>query len=242
MLAVLARKNTPCTRPDTINWRQISVDTARILPRGAQPDARINRMSSELRVLVVYYSVKGSTEALARAIGRGVEAAPGCEAVLRTTPPVAAQSGEGLPVVPEGGAPYVTNSDLRACAGLALGSPTRFGAPSAPIQHFLDGLAAEWVSGVMVNKPAVVFTSSNSMHGGQEATLLSLAVPLLHHGMVLAGIPYTEPELRKTRAGGSPYGASHVERASPDGLAAEEKTLAEALGRRLASLALALAA
>ena len=197
-------------------------------------------MSSELKILVVYYSVKGSTEALARAIGRGVEMTPGCEAVLRTAPPVAAQSGEGMPAVPESGAPHVTKDDLRECGGLALGSPTRFGAPGAPVQHFLDGLAAEWVSGLLVNRPAVVFTSSNSMHGGQEATLLSLAVPLLHHGMVLAGIPYTEPDLRKTTSGGSPYGASHVERASENGLTAEEKALAEALGRRLASLAQAL--
>ncbi len=194
-------------------------------------------MSSELKILVAYYTVKGATEALARAIGRGIEMTSGCEAVLRTAPPVAAQSGEAMPSVPESGAPHVTRDDLRDCAGLALGSPTRFGCPGAPIQHFLDGLAAEWVSGVLVNKPAVVFTSSNSMHGGQEATLLSLAVPLLHHGMVLAGIPYTEPELRKTTSGGSPYGASHVERTSENGLTAEEKKLAEALGRRLASLA-----
>ena len=199
-------------------------------------------MSSELKILVVYYSVKGATEALARAIGRGIEMTPGCEAVLRAAPPVAAQSGEGLPAVPESGAPYVTKDDLRDCGGLALGSPTRFGAPGAPVQHFLDGLAAEWVSGLLVNKPAAVFTSSNSMHGGQEATLLSLAVPLLHHGMVLAGIPYTEPDLRKTTSGGSPYGASHVERASENGLTGEEKTLAEALGGRLASLAQALKA
>ena len=197
-------------------------------------------MTSELKILVVYYSVKGSTEALARAIGRGIEMTPGCEAVLRAAPAVAAQSGEGLPAVPESGAPYVTKDDLRDCAGLALGSPTRFGAPGAPVQHFLDGLAAEWISGLLVNKPAAVFTSSNSMHGGQEATLLSLAVPLLHHGMVLAGIPYTEPDLRKTASGGSPYGASHVERASKNGLTPEEKTLAEALGRRLAALAQAL--
>ena len=126
---------------------------------------------------------------------------------------------------------------FRCCAGLALGSPTRFGAPGAPIQHFLDGLAAEWMSGLLADKPAAVFTSSNSMHGGQEATLLSLAVPLMHHGMLIAGIPYTVPELRKTTSGGSPYGASHVERASADGLTQDEKTLAEALGRRLASLA-----
>jgi len=145
-----------------------------------------------------------------------------------------------MPSVPESGAPYVTRDDLRECGALALGSPTRFGRPGAPIQHFLDGLAAEWISGLLVNKPAAVFTSSNSMLGGQEATLLSLAVPLLHHGMVLAGIPYTEPELRKTTSGGSPYGASHVERASENGLTAEEKTLAEALGRRLAWLARAL--
>ncbi len=193
-----------------------------------------------MNILVVYYSVKGATEALARAIGRGIEMTPGCEAVLRTAPPVAAQSGEKMPAVPDAGAPYVTNQDIRDCAGLALGSPTRFGCPSAPIQHFLDGLAAEWLSGLLTNKPAAVFTSSNSMHGGQEATLLSLAVPLLHHGMVLAGIPYTEPDLRKTLSGGSPYGASHVERASDDGLTAEEKNLAEALGKRLARLAQAL--
>ena len=197
-------------------------------------------MNSELKILVLYYSVKGATEALARAIGRGIEMTPGCEAVLRTAPPVAAQSGEGMPTVPETGAPYVSKDDLRDCAGLALGSPTRFGCPSAPIQHFLDGLAAEWVSGLLVNKPAAVFTSSNSMHGGQETTLLSLGVPLLHHGMVLAGIPYTVPELRKTTSGGSPYGASHVERASKDSLTQEENTLAEALGHRLAKLARAL--
>jgi len=194
-------------------------------------------LSSELKILVVYYSVKGATEALARAIGRGIEMTAGCEAVLRSAPPVAAQSGEALPAVPESGAPYVSKDDLRDCAGLALGSPTRFGAPSAPIQHFLDGLAAEWVSGLLVDKPAAVFTSSNSMHGGQEATLLSLAVPLMHHGMLIAGIPYTVPELRKTTSGGSPYGASHVERTNDNGLTADEKTLAEALGRRLAQLA-----
>ena len=194
-------------------------------------------MNGELKILVVYYSVKGATEALARAIGRGIEMTAGCEAVLRAAPPVAAQSGEALPAVPESGAPYVSRDDLRDCAGLALGSPTRFGAPSAPIQHFLDGLAAEWVSGLLVDKPAAVFTSSGSMHGGQEATLLSLAVPLMHHGMLIAGIPYTVPELRKTTSGGSPYGASHVERTSDNGLTADEKTLAEALGRRLATLA-----
>ena len=194
-------------------------------------------MTSELKILVVYYSVKGSTESLARAIARGVEMTAGCEAVVRTAPPVAAQSGEAMPAVPESGAPYASNDDLRDCAGLALGSPTRFGAPGAPIQHFLDGLAAEWVSGLLVDKPAAVFTSSNSMHGGQEATLLSLAVPLMHHGMLIAGIPYTVPELRKTTSGGSPYGASHVERASEDGLTQDERTLAEALGRRLATLA-----
>ena len=194
-------------------------------------------MGGELKILVLYYSAKGATEALARAIGRGVEMTEGCEAVLRAAPPVAAQSGEAMPSVPESGAPYVTKDDLRDCAGLALGSPTRFGAPSAPIQHFLDGLAAEWVSGLLADKPAAVFTSSNSMHGGQEATLLSLAVPLLHHGMVLAGIPYTAPELRKTKSGGTPYGASHVERASENGLTSEENALAEAQGRRLAHLA-----
>lgn len=197
-------------------------------------------MGSELKILVVYHSVKGGTGALARAIGRGVETAPDCEAVLRTAPPVAAQSGEGMPAVPESGAAFVSRQDLSDCAGLALGSPTRFGAPGAPVQHFLDGLAAEWISGLLANKPAAVFTSSNSMHGGQEATLLSLAVPLLHHGMVLAGIPYTEPELRRTASGGTPYGASHVERASKHSLTQEEKALAEALGRRLARLACAL--
>ncbi|MDE0128287.1 MAG: NAD(P)H:quinone oxidoreductase [Gammaproteobacteria bacterium] len=194
-------------------------------------------MTSELKILVVYYSVKGATEALARSIGRGIEMTPGCEAVLRAAPAVAAQSGEAMPAVPESGAPYVAKDDLRDCAGLALGSPTRFGAPSAPVQHFLDGLAAEWVSGLLVDKPAAVFSSSNSMHGGQEATLLSLAVPLMHHGMLITGIPYTVPELRKTTSGGSPYGASHVERTSTNGLTQDEKTLAEALGRRLAQLA-----
>lgn len=193
-------------------------------------------------ILVLYYSRGGSVAALARQIARGVESVPGMQARLRTVPPVAPVTQQALPPVPEDGAPYVEKADLAECAGLALGSPTRFGNMAAPLKHFLDGTGAEWASGTLVGKPAAVFTSTASMHGGQESTLLSMQLPLLHHGCLLLGLPFTEPALSSTRSGGTPYGASHVAGPQDDQrLSDEEKLLAQALGRRLAEIARRLA-
>jgi NAD(P)H dehydrogenase (quinone) len=197
--------------------------------------------ASTPEILILYYSRGGSVTQLARQIARGVEEAGGL-ARLRTVPPVAPITQTLAPSVPEDGAPYVEKSDLAECAGLALGSPTRFGNMAAPLKHFIDTLGAEWVSGILVGKPAAVFTSTSTQHGGQESTLLSMMIPLLHHGMVLLGIPFTEPALNATRTGGTPYGASHV--AGLDDtlpLSDDEKTLARALGRRLADAARRLA-
>ena len=162
---------------------------------------------------------------------------------VRTVPPVAVQTETALPPVPESGAPYVTAADLRECSGLAIGSPTRFGNMAAPMKHFFDGLGSEWASGVLIGKPAGVFTSTASMHGGQESTLLSMMVPLLHHGCVITGIPYREPRLSSTQTGGTPYGPSHVAGAQDDPtLSDDEAELARAFGRRLAALARSVAA
>jgi NAD(P)H dehydrogenase (quinone) len=189
-------------------------------------------------ILVLYYSRQGSTAALARQVCRGVEAVPGMQARLRTVPPVAATIERLDPPVPEAGAPYATQEDLVECSGLLLGSPTRFGNMAAPVKFFLDGTSALWMSGALVGKPAGVFTSTQTMHGGQESTLLSMMLPLLHHGMYLVGLPYTEQALSETRGGGSPYGASHVASASHNGeLSDSETALARALGTRVASLA-----
>ena len=189
-------------------------------------------------ILVLYYSRNGSVAQLARQVARGIGEVPGMSARLRTVPPVAAVTRTAQPPVPESGAPYVERADLDECAGLLLGSPTRFGNMAAPLKHFLDGLAAEWASGTLVGKPAGVFTSTASMHGGQESTLLSMLLPLLHHGCVIAGIPFTEPQLAGTRTGGTPYGASHVAGQDDDPVPSEdEATLARALGRRIATLA-----
>jgi NAD(P)H dehydrogenase (quinone) len=189
-------------------------------------------------ILVLYYSRSGSTAELARQICRGIETIPGASAKLRTVPNVAAENEGPARLVPASGAPYATYEDLRLADGLVLGSPTRFGNMAAPLKHFLDGTAGLWVSGELVGKPAGVFTSTQTIHGGQEATLLSMMVPLLHHGMYLVGIPYTEPALNETRSGGTPYGASHVCNGVNDtALTDHEKTLAQALGRRVASLA-----
>lgn len=188
-------------------------------------------------VLVLYYSRGGSVARLARQIARGIGEVEGVSARLRTVPPVAAITQAAAPPVPEDGAPYVEARDLDECAGLVLGSPTRFGNMAAPVKHWLDGLGAQWASGVLVGKPAAVFTSTASMHGGQESTLLSMMVPLLHHGCVILGIPYTEPALSHTRGGGTPYGASHVAGAQDDPvLSDDEAALARALGRRVAAL------
>jgi NAD(P)H dehydrogenase (quinone) len=193
-------------------------------------------------VLVLYYSRGGSVARLARQIARGVGEVEGVSARLRTVPPVAPVTQQAAPPEPEEGAPYVEKRDLAECAGLLIGSPTRFGNMAAPMKHFIDSLGAEWATGTLVGKPAAVFTSTASMHGGQESTLLSMLVPLLHHGCVIAGIPYTEPLLSSTRSGGTPYGASHVAGAKDEPqLTDEESVLARALGRRIAELALRLA-
>jgi NAD(P)H dehydrogenase (quinone) len=198
--------------------------------------------ASMAEILVLYYSRGGSVARLARQAARGVGEVEGMAARLRTVPPVAPVTEVAAPPVPEDGPPYVERADLTGCAGLLLGSPTRFGMMAAPLKHFIDGLGAEWASGVLVGKPAAVFTSTATMHGGQEATLLSMMLPLLHHGCVLAGLPYTEPALNSTRSGGTPYGASHVAGLQDDPQPSdEEAALARVLGRRVAQLAAKLA-
>ena len=189
-------------------------------------------------ILVLYYSRGGSVARLARQIARGVGEIDGMSTRLRSVPPVAAVTQQAAPPVPEDGAPYVDRQDLAECAGLILGSPTRFGNMAAPVKHFIDGLGAEWASGTLVGKPAAVFTSTATQHGGQESTLLSMQVPLLHHGCVIVGIPFTEPQLSSTRTGGTPYGASHVAGGEDDPQPSdEEAALARALGRRVADIA-----
>ncbi|GAB3386808.1 NAD(P)H:quinone oxidoreductase [Lysobacter fragariae] len=193
-------------------------------------------------VLVLYYSRGGSVARLARQIARGIGEVEGMQARLRTVPPVAAVTQQAAPPVPDEGAPYVEASDLEECVGLVLGSPTRFGNMAAPLKHFIDGLGSQWASGTLVGKPAGVFTSTATMHGGNEATLLSMQVPLLHHGCVLVGIPYTEAALNTTQSGGTPYGASHVSGLKDDPQPSDdEAVLARALGRRVATIARKLA-
>jgi len=188
-------------------------------------------------ILIVYYSRGGSVAQLARHVARGIEEVAGMQARLRSVPPVAAVTQTAQPPEPEDGAPYATLTDLHECAGLILGSPTRFGNMAAPLKHFLDSTVAEWASGTLVGKPAAVFTSTATMHGGQESTLLSMLLPLLHHGALIVGIPYTEAALNATLSGGTPYGASHV--AGTDNareISEHERTLARALGRRVADI------
>jgi NAD(P)H dehydrogenase (quinone) len=195
-----------------------------------------------IEILVLYYSRNGSTAELARQACRGVESVAGAAAKLRTVPLVSAENERPAKLVPMTGAPYVALEDLRTAQGLLLGSPTRFGNMAAPLKYFLDSTSSLWVSGALAGKPAGVFTSTQTIHGGQEATLLSMMLPLLHHGMYLVGLPYTERALHQTRSGGTPYGASHVA-GSGDGPAAlteDERALAQALGRRVASLAVKL--
>ncbi len=189
-------------------------------------------------ILVVYYSRNGSVAALARHVARGVEEIAGMRARVRSVPPVATVTEIAQPPVPEVGAPYATLDDLRECAGIVLGSPTRFGNMAAPLKHFLDSTVAEWASGSLVGKPAAFFTSTATMHGGQETTLVSMMLPLLHHGALIVGIPYTEAALNATSTGGTPYGASHV--AGVDGeraISDHERELARTLGRRVATIA-----
>jgi len=192
-------------------------------------------------VLILYYSTHGSVADMARLVARGVEQVPGMQARIRTVPELSAVSEATVGDIPGSGPPYASTEDLAECAAVALGSPTRFGNMAAPLKHFLDNTSAEWLSGVLAGKPAAVFTSSGSMHGGQETTLISMMLPLFHHGMLLVGIPYSEPALMVTTGGGTPYGASHVagERGERP-LTAEEKDLCMALGRRLANTAAAL--
>lgn len=194
-------------------------------------------------ILVLFYSSNGSVRLLAESVARGIESVDGMHARVRTVPRVAPVTEVAAPAVPPAGPPYVEARDLEECVALALGSPTRFGNMAAPLKHFIDTLGGEWSRGTLAGKPAAVFTSTSSMHGGQEATLLTMMVPLLHHGMVLVGVPYTEPDLSTTKGGGTPYGASHV--AGPAGnlpVSDEEKRLAFALGKRLAGIAGRLAA
>jgi NAD(P)H dehydrogenase (quinone) len=189
-------------------------------------------------ILVLYYSRSGHTAQLARLIARGIEEVPDLRARLRQVPPVAPVTEVAQPPEPADGAPYATKQDLVDCVALAMGSPTRFGNMAAPLKYFLDSTAAEWASGTLAGKPAALFTSTSTMHGGQESTLLSMALPLLHHGMLLVGVPYTEPRLTSTRSGGTPYGASHVAGAKGDNpISEDERELARALGRRLADVA-----
>ncbi len=192
-------------------------------------------------ILVLYYSRSGATAELARQVCRGVESSAGARARLRTVPAVTAESEAAAKPVPASGAPYAALDDLRETQGLLLGSPTRFGNMAAPLKHFLDGTGSLWLTGALCGKPAGVFTSTQTMHGGQETTLISMMLPLLHHGMYLVGLPYTERALNETRAGGTPYGASHVSAgANAPVLTDAERTLAQALGRRVAELAVRL--
>ena len=194
--------------------------------------------TATLKILILYYSRHGATRKLAELIAQGVAHVPNCEAVLRTVPAVSTVTEATEPAVPDSGAPYVELTDLEECAALALGSPTRFGNMAAPVKYFLDGTSAQWISGVLAGKPACVFTSTGSLHGGQESTLLSMMLPLLHHGMLIVGLPYTEAALMSTASGGSPYGATHWSGIKGDqALSEDTRSLAIALGKRLAHTA-----
>ncbi|MDY6829732.1 MAG: NAD(P)H:quinone oxidoreductase [Pseudomonadota bacterium] len=188
-------------------------------------------------VLVLYYSRYGATAEMARQVARGVEQSHRLVARLRTVPPVAACTQTAAPPVPEDGAVYCTEDDLSNCAALALGSPTRFGNMAAPMKHFLDGTGSLWQQGALAGRPAGVFTSTASLHGGQETTLLTMMMPLLHHGMLITGLPYTEPALSSTRSGGTPYGPSHLAGDGSQPITDEERALCQALGKRLAGVA-----
>lgn len=196
-----------------------------------------------LKILVLYYSQNGSVLNLAREIAKGIDSVAGCEAVLRTVPKVSTVCEQVADSIPDSGAPYVSIEDLRECAGLAMGSPTRFGNMAAAMKYFLDGTSGVWLSGDLIGKPACVFTSSASMHGGQESTLLTMMLPLLHQGMMVLGVPYSEADVGSTQSGGTPYGASHV--SGSDGknqLSPAEKRIAFAQGKRLAQTAVTLTA
>jgi NAD(P)H dehydrogenase (quinone) len=193
-------------------------------------------------ILVLYYSHTGAVREMAQIVARGVQQVDGCAARVRTVPRVSAANAAVEPAIPEAGAPYAELKDLEECVGLAMGSPTRFGNMAAPMKHFWDSTGALWLKGVLAGKPAALFTSTASLHGGQETTLLSMMLPLLHHGMLIVGLPYTEAELLSTRGGGTPYGASHHAGAAGELAVTEhERKLCLALGRRLAGIAAKLA-
>ena len=192
------------------------------------------------RILVLFYSRTGATLGLARQVCRGIESVVGATAVLRTVPAVVTAADGPAQPVPASGPAYATLEDLASADGLVLGSPTRFGNMAAPLKHFLDGTGALWASGALAGRPAAVFTSTQSLHGGQETTLLSMMLPLFHHGMVLVGLPYTEDALHQTRSGGTPYGATHVSGLASGTLSTDEAQLAQALGKRVAQIALRL--
>jgi NAD(P)H dehydrogenase (quinone) len=197
--------------------------------------------SPDLSILVLYYSRHGSTRKLAELIARGVESVRGCEARLRTVPAVSTVTEATEPDIPSQGSPYAELRDLEECAGLALGSPTRFGNMAAAMKYFLDGTSTQWLAGSLAGKPACVFTSTGSLHGGQESTLLSMMIPLLHHGMLVMGIPYTHPQLMTTASGGTPYGASHWSGAGgAHEISEDTRVLSIALGKRLADTAVRL--
>lgn len=211
------------------------------MARGGYNPGILLKFIEMIEILVLYYSHRGSVRALAEHVVRGIQRVPGVHARVRTVPRVSTVCEAVDDDIPASGPPYVELRDLEECAALVLGSPTRFGNMAAPMKYFLDGLAGAWVNGTLIGKPAGLFTSTATLHGGQESTLLSMMLPLLHHGMLIVGIPYSEYELNTTRSGGTPYGASHV--AGADGnpeLSAEEARLAEALGTRVASIALKL--
>ena len=192
-----------------------------------------------IKILVLYFSRNGATAEMANQIARGVEAVQGAEAVLRTVPDISSVCEKVADNIPSQGAIYATLEDLKACDGLAIGSPTHFGNMAAPLKYFIDSTTETWFSGSLIGKPAGTFTSTGSMHGGQETTLLSMMLPLMHHGMLLLGLPYTETALRETTSGGTPYGPSHLSLDEP-GLTEHEKKLCQALGTRLANTAILL--
>jgi NAD(P)H dehydrogenase (quinone) len=192
-------------------------------------------------ILVLYCSQGGAVREMAQLIARGVESVPNIKARIRTVPKVSTNCEATEPDIPNSGDPYVELNDLVECVGLALGSPTRFGNMAAPMKYFLDGTTSLWLKGTLIGKPAAVFTSTGSMHGGNESTLLTMMLPLMHHGMIIVGLPYSEPALSSTQSGGTPYGASHVGGAMDDKpITADERKLCLALGKRLAQTALKL--
>ncbi|MGB6976403.1 MAG: NAD(P)H:quinone oxidoreductase [Gammaproteobacteria bacterium] len=192
-------------------------------------------------ILILYYSRYGATAKMADYVARGIEEIQGMEARIRTVPPISTTIEAVDKPVPESGAPYVTLDDLKGCAGLALGSPTRYGNMAAPLKHFIDSTSSLWLIGTLSGKPAAVFTSTASLHGGQETTLISMMLPLLHHGLIIVGLPYTEADLISTQTGGTPYGASHVAGINSNNpISEEEKRLCRALGKRLAEIAIRL--